>query len=118
MPLRPVAFVLIIQISPGLAVVLIWILPCPRQNTGGGLLCCIPSATQFYGDTTKCTCQVFYCLNKRRSGLPHSSVSAPVYIFDVFRVVGVARAYATLTLCTDTENLNFQTQAVSFQTEH
>jgi hypothetical protein len=37
MPLRPVAFILIIQIRPGLTVVLIWITPRPRQKIGGGI---------------------------------------------------------------------------------
>jgi hypothetical protein len=32
MPLRPVAFILVIQIRPGLAVVLVWITPCPPSN--------------------------------------------------------------------------------------
>ena len=32
MPSPRVAFILVIQIQPGLAVVLIWIIPCPPSN--------------------------------------------------------------------------------------
>jgi len=35
---KRVAFILIIQVRPGLTVVLVWITPMPRQNTGGAYL--------------------------------------------------------------------------------
>ena len=35
---KPVAFILILQIRPGFAVILVWITRMPRQNTGGAYL--------------------------------------------------------------------------------
>jgi hypothetical protein len=37
MPCKPRCIVLVIQIRPGVILVAVWIIPCPRQNNGGGV---------------------------------------------------------------------------------
>lgn len=40
-----IAFVLIVQIGPGMILALIWIIPSPHQFIGGGFLTPYPDAT-------------------------------------------------------------------------
>ena len=41
-PSRPVALLLIIRVRSGLLLILVWIIPSPRQNIGGGFPAIVP----------------------------------------------------------------------------